>query len=239
MTSPIDPEMCVTTGRLMTEWFEHPEYTDDQLRAQAAEKQGIKVEDIPQGCFMNLPPEQADLQRKINAYVAGKKRRKWRGAMSQQEVAYRMNEATKMVSPDNYKFLPDDVRERTGLEVNPLWQMECLVRSGILSPKEQIQALTQLAGFTHSKAPNISHTTTTQMKPEDWLLELAKEEYDVLGVDVPIQQPYQPVERGAHKRSDKRRARRTAETIALAEFGAEDIGDLDDEDFEIEELRDE
>ena len=234
MASPIDPEMCLNTGRLLTEWFEYPHVTDEDIERMACEKFGTTLEDRPRDATWNLSPEDALLQRRIQNFVTTRKNRKWKQGMTQQEVAHRMNEATKMVDPTNYKFLPDDVRDRTGLEINPLWMMECLVRSGLLSPKEQVAALKELAGYTHSKAPTISHSTTTHMKPEDWLLELAKEEYQ----EVVIEQPKQPVEKGMGPEYEKRRLKKIEEVTALSTFAsaefeamAAEIGD-DWEDYD-------
>lgn len=223
MASPIDPEMCMTTGRLLTEWFEYPEYTEEQLEKMACEANGTTPEDRPRGDPMTMDPEDADLQRRINAFISARKRRKWNNAMSSQEVHHRLNEATKMIDPTNFKFLPDDVRDRTGLELNPLWMMECLVRAGLLSPKEQVTALKELAQYTHSKAPSINHNTTTHMKPEDWLLELAKEEYQ----EIEIAQPKQPVERGAGKNYEKRMEKRMKETQALIDFSANEMAQME------------
>lgn len=232
MSSPIEPEMCLRTGRLLTEWFENPEYTDEDLERLACEKYGITVEDRPRGDFNKLPPEKALLQRQINAFIAQRKNRKWRNGMTRQEVAYRMNEATKMVSPDNYKFLPDDVRDRTGMEINPLWMMECLVRSGVLSPKEQVTALKELAQYSHSKAPSFNHSTTTHMKPEDWLLELAKEEYK----EIEIEQPKQPREAGMHREYEKKRRLKQIEQVHMSHFASEEyqalLDEIDEAEFE-------
>ena len=227
MTTPIDPQMCVRTGRLLTEWFEHPELTKEDVELQACEHFGIKPEDRPRGDPLKMAPEDADFMRRFNAYVAGKKARKWPYAMSKQEVAYRMNEATKMVDPTNFKFLPDETRERTGLEINPLWMMECLIRSGVLSAKEQVAALKELAQYTHSKAPSINHSTTTHLKPEDWLLELAKEEYQVLGDQIEMKQPMQPIERGAGKKYEKAMTKKAAEIQSLINFGSSEMADME------------
>lgn len=232
MASPIDPEICVNTGRLLTEWFEFPEYTDEQIERMAAEKHGVTVEEIPRewaGKLKDTDPERYSLQKKIYGSIASLKKRKWPHTMSQQEVHHRLNEATKMVDPSNFKFLPDDVRERTGLEINPLWMMECLVRSGILNPKEQVAALKELANYTHSKAPSISHSTSTQMKPEDWLFELAKDEYKVIGVDIPMKQPMTPIEAGMHKWHEKRKERITSEIKGLVDYGAQEFEALEAE----------
>lgn len=177
MPVELDAEVCQTTGRILTEWFEHPELTDEEIEHRAFEKAGVDGWPDLEGKGMNSGTEAAYLTRKINGFIQSRKRRKWRNGMTKQEVQWRMNEATKMVSPDNFKFLPESIRERTGLEVNPLWMMECLVRSGLLSPKEQITALTNLATYTHSKAPTVNQNANINMTPEEWLLELAKEEY--------------------------------------------------------------
>lgn len=223
MASTIPPEVCLTTGRVLTEWFEYPEYTDAQLEEMACAHAGIDPKDRPKGMRFDMSPEMQAISDKIHSFINSHKRRKWRQGMTQQEVAYRMNEATKMVSPDNYKFLSDDVRERTGLEINPLWMIETLVRSGVLQPKEQVAALKELAAYTHSKAPSISHSTTTHMKPEDWLLELAKEEYQ----EIEIAQPKTPLEKGAGKGFEQRRIKKTQEIQALISHGADELAELE------------
>jgi hypothetical protein len=232
MTSPIDPHMCIKTGRLLTEWFEYEELTDEELIKRACEHYGTTVEDRPMGHAVHLQkidPEKADLARKINGFIASRRKRKWPHGMSKQEVQFRLNEATKMVSPDNFKFLPDDVRERTGLEINPLWMMETLVRSGTLSAKEQVTALKELAQYTHSKAPSISHNTNTNLKPEDWLLELAKDEYAVLGEDIPMPIPKQRIEKGMHKTFEEKRAKRMVEKTALLTYSQSELEALEAE----------
>lgn len=232
MATPIEPEICKRTGRLLTEWFEYPEYTDQDLRDQAYEKLEIDPKQI-EGVNPFVSSEEAHLKKKVLAFVSARKRTVWPNSMTKQEVHHRLNEATKMVNPDNYKFLPDDVRERTGLEINPLWMMECLVRSGTLGPKEQMQGLKELAAYTHSKAPNISHTTSTQLKPEDWLLELAKEEYTVIGSEeLPMKQPRQPVERGASPKFEKRTKKKNEETVNLIERNDAALGEMMDADFD-------
>lgn len=223
MASPIPPEVDLTTGRVLTEWFEYPEYTDEQIEAMACAEAGITVEERPRGMRFNMSPETQALHDRITGFIKKHKNRKWRQGMSQQEVAYRMNEATKMVSPDNYKFLPDDVRQRTGLEINPLWMIETLVRSGVLKPSEQVAALKELASYTHSKAPSISHSTTTHMKPEDWLLELAKDEYK----EIEIVQPKTPLERGAGKTFEQRRMKRTQEVTSLISHATDELAELE------------
>jgi hypothetical protein len=223
--TPTEPDMCLRTGRLLTEWFEHPEYTEDDIVALACREYGIEPEDRPKVGLHDIDHPQYDLARKINLFIKKRSNRKWKYGMSQQEVQHRMNEATKMVSPDNYKFLNDEARERTGLEVNPLWMMECLIRSGCLTPKEQITALKELAGYTHSKAPSINHTTTTEMKPEDWLLELAKDEYK----EIDFKQPMQPVERGAGKHFEARREKRSADTNILLEHSNKELAQIEAE----------
>lgn len=239
MASPIEPEVCTTTGRLLTEWFEFPEYTDEQILAMACAEYGYTPENRPMSKGIGPPRDELDeIARKINAFVSARKRTKWKHNMNMQEVQARMNEATKMVNPDNFKFLPDEVRERTGLEINPLWMMETLVRSGVLSPKEQIAALKDLATYTHSKAPTVNHNTNTEMKPEDWLLELSKEEYKVLEVGKELKQPMTPIERGAGKRSAKRDRDRFHETQALNDFGSARLSALEAMFDDVEDTED-
>ena len=219
MASAIDPEVCVRTGRLMTEWFEHRELTDADVEREACEAFGIAVEDRPKVAIGDQSHPQFELARKIDNFIIARRRSKWRNGMTQQEVAQRMDAATKMVHPDNYKFLDDATRERTGLEINPLWMMECLVRSGLLNPKEQVAALKELASYTHSKAPNLTQVGITRNNPEDWLMELAQEEYS----EVEIVQPKQPVERGAGPLYESRLAKRTRQAIALQNHGNEEL----------------
>lgn len=236
MPSPFKPEMCVTTGRLLTEWFEFPEYTDEQLEALACEANGITPEERPHVDFRKGHTSDAHvLQANINAFISKRKRVKFSHNMSNQEVQARMNEASKFVNPDNFKYLPDHVRERTGLEMNPLWLMEVMIRSGTLTAKEQISALKELAQYTHSKAASVSHVTTTEMSNEDWLLELAKEEYKVIGEDLPLRQPMQPVERGMSAKYEKVMAKRVQEVRDMESYGAERLKQLEglvDAEFE-------
>ena len=223
MTSPITPQVCKNTGRVLTEWFEIPEYDDADLEELACAAFGVTPATRPKPSLVYKPEkgeeEAFHLSRMINNFIVHRKTRKWKHAMSQQEVQVRMDAATKMVDKDNFKFLNDSVRERTGLEVNPLWMMECLVRSGILSPKEQLNALGQLATFTHSKAPSITHATNTNMKPEDWLIELAKEHYETVD-DAEVIQPRQRNEYGSTPKAVKESKRRVRDVQALENLGS-------------------
>lgn len=119
----------------------------------------------------------------------GKRRTVFVGGMGKQEVQRRLDEASKWVSPDNQKFLPAETQDRTGLEMNPLWMLECLVRSGTLPLKEQVSALKILADYTHSKAPSVSHNTSVHLKAEDWLKQLAETEYPEVSVERRIPAP--------------------------------------------------
>jgi hypothetical protein len=85
-----------------------------------------------------------------------------------------------MTGPENAKFLPQEVQDRTGLELNPLWQIEVLVRSGTLAPQNQLSALKSLAEYTHSKSPSLSQQMTG--KPEDFLIQLAEQEFEQVKV---------------------------------------------------------
>jgi hypothetical protein len=228
VATPRDMEMDLSTGRLLTEWFEFPEYTDEQLHIMACEKVGVDPATAPTSWHApGLSPEMQEVAKKINAFKIGHKNRRWKNNMTQQEVQVRMNEASKMIEPDNFKFLPDDVRERTGLEINPLWMIECLVRSGLLNPREQVAALKELASFTHSKAASLSNVTVTEVKPEDWLLELAKEEYQ----QVEIPQPKQPVERGAGPQYESKMLRKLKNVGALEAVADAELADLMAMDF--------
>lgn len=88
-----------------------------------------------------------------------------------------------MVNPENQKMLPPDVQERTGLEMNPLWMIETLVRGGVLSAKDQVSALKTLAEYTYSKAPTVSHNANVEVSAEDWLQKLAEEEYPEVQIE--------------------------------------------------------
>lgn len=224
MASAQEPFICETTGRLLTEWFEHPEYTDEQLEQQALDHYGVTEK--PR-CRPDEISDQATLMRQINGFVAGRKRRRFPNNMNAQEVQARLNEASKMVSPDNFKFLPDEVRERTGLEVNPLWLMECIIRSGLLSAKEQLAGLKELAAYTHSKAPSINHNTNTEMSPEDWLVELAKDEYKVIGTDIELKERLQPVEAGMGKKFAKIKAKKIEAVQSYESFGNAKLAELE------------
>lgn len=231
MASPIDPTACRNTGRLLTEWFEYPEFTEDELKAMAREHSGFSGSGNPR-LNPDATYEEISAYTKYTNFLNSHKRKKWANNMSQQEVAARMNEATKMIDPSNFKFLDEDTRQRTGLELNPLWQLECLVRSGVLGPKEQIAALKELAQYTHSKAPNINHNTNITAS-EDWLLELSKAEYVTIDAN-PSFQPKQVREAGMGKHYEKRRNERVAlmsraqELIANeTEAMTEELGDYD------------
>lgn len=206
MASPIDPTACKNTGRLLTEWFEYPEFTDEEIKALARAKSGFNPDNKTP--LVDMTPEEAEAFRKYTSFINSHKSKKWVNNMSQQEVAARMNEATKMIDPSNFKFLDDATRERTGLELNPLWMLECMVRSGILGPKEQIAALKELAQYTHSKAPNINHNTNITAS-EDWLLELSKADYKVVDENHSFQ-PKQPREAGMGRHYEKRKTERVA-----------------------------
>lgn len=74
------------------------------------------------------------------------------------------------------KELPADVQERTGLTINPLYEMELMVRADTLGARERLQALKELAAYTHSKAPSVVDSKVEVRTPEDWLSQLADED---------------------------------------------------------------
>jgi hypothetical protein len=233
----LDMKECRNTHRILTEWFEYPEFTPEQIMEMArAQAEGHIYPDIPVG---EWDSEQRAIATRISMFASKHKKRKWVNNMSQQEVAYRMNEASKRVSPENHKFLSPEVQERTGLELNPLWQMECLIRGGLLSAKEQIAALKELAAYTHSKAPSINHNTNTNMNPEDWLLELAKDEYKVLGQDIPLPNVRVEVEKGSGANYENRLQKRLTQIENLADHGNEEFerlaAEVDAEWIEVDE----
>lgn len=170
----------------------------------------------------------------INAF----KTRKWRNNRTRQEVAMRLNEASKIIDPDNHKFLSPETSERTGLEINPLWQMELLVRSGLLTPKEQVAALSKLAEYTHSKAPTLTHVNNTEMSHEDWLLTLAKDEYKTIDEVAPeVTTPVQVRERGFGPEYHKRRAKRLENYTQAQDYSDAEYVDMADqlpEDYDLE-----
>jgi len=182
MRTPREEEDDPETGRILTEWFEEKEHSPALIDALAREKAGFSPDEfIPDlhrssSEWFALDDETRLKLIKYQAAKASFSRRRWRNGMTQQEVAHRMNEATKMVNPDNNKFLDTETSQRTGLTLNPLWQMECLYRSGILTPKDQISILKTLADYTHSKAAtiNVNNNNNTH---EDWIMQLAKDEY--------------------------------------------------------------
>ncbi len=226
MVTPIDPQMCLQTGRILTEWFENAEYTDEELKLQAMEKYDIKEAPTGVGFGANHnPSRQAQLDHnRMTSFVTSKRRSKWSGSMSKQEVAHRMNQATKIISPDNAKFLDPETSARTGLELNPLWQMEVIVRSGVLGPKDQIAALKELAGFTHSKAPTLNKNENTNAAPEDWLLELARDQYQTITPLVATQRR----EKGSGPTSERKRLKAIAEVNALSEYVSSELKEIED-----------
>ena len=229
MASPIKPRICETTGRVLTEWFEFPEYTEEQLHREACEEYGVDPDNPPVVSTMHDGlTNDVLLMSKVNSYKGRRKQTRWRGNMSQQEVQARMNEATKMIDLDNQKFLPDEVRERTGLEINPLWMMECLIRAGVLSPKDMMSGLKDLATYTHSKAPTISHSTQTKMNPEDWLVELAQEQYKTVDDAEVLTERPQPVERGSGPRFERSMKKKAAEVQALQDHADAELSALEE-----------
>ena len=210
MLDPFGPEVCKRTGRLLTEWFETDEPDAEIERERARVALGLPEGWKPQSkvLFKIEDPEEREITAKFYALSTRRARLGYKYFMSRHEIAHRLNEASKIVSPENQKFLPPDVQERTGLELNPLWQLELLVRSGTLTPKEQVAALKELAQYTHSKAPSLNQNTNINLRPEDFLLELAKEEYAEVVGEVENQRE-QPREKMLAKHAHQARMRRT------------------------------
>jgi hypothetical protein len=171
VVNPREPEVD-RTGRLITEWFEKP-------APEAAPERSFTR---PEG-FGTMTGELVQQWIAQGRKPGGLGNTKFHGSMSRQEVQVRLDEASKMVSVENVKFLPPDIQARTGLELNPLWMMECLVRSGSLNPNQMVNALRTLTEYTHSKAPSMSQNISLTGKAEDFLLKLAEEEYPQVEVE--------------------------------------------------------
>lgn len=201
-----EPRYDPKSDRTLTEWFESPDTpTKEEAVAEAIEALGLD------GPPDRSTPEGQEKWLEIGHYCTKRRGIRYRDGMSKQEVAVRLNNAAKATTKQ--KYLPAEVQERTGLEMNPLWMLETLVRSGTLTPKEQIVALKELARYTHSAAPSISHSTNTQMTPEDWLKNLAEEEFKE--IDAPEDRAFSRAAPGQGRRygSTQRRKERN-----LAEF---------------------
>lgn len=214
----------------LTEWFEQPEQElsrEEYAYHKACRKMGVdrKPKD----------KEQAAVFHQLYMAAISEKWITYNG-MDKAELAVRLNEASKMVEPENQKFLPQDVQERTGLEMNPLWMMECMVRSGALRPQQQVAALKTLAEYTHSKTPSFSAHASAELSAEEWLKALAADQYEVVDVD---DEPVQRVERP--KRADnvilhQKRGRPSKGVLAQREARANLDIDLDAVDAEYEEI---
>jgi hypothetical protein len=104
--------------------------------------------------------------------------------MTKQEMQVRLDEASKAAeeAAKNPKFLAPELQARTGLEMNPLWMLEVLVRSGSLNQGQMVNALKTLAEYTYSKAPNLNQSVNVTMKAEDFLLQLAEEDFPTVDV---------------------------------------------------------
>ena len=176
---PIEPIECKHTGRTLTEWFEFPEFTDDEIRQMALVKAELEK---PIGKHVgNMTYEELQKNKIYVSEINKHKRKKYRNGLTKVDVANRLNEASKMVDETNPKYLDKATQERTGLEINPLWQLEVLARSGTLTPKDQLAAWSKLAEHTHSKAATITKTETT-LTMDQLLQDLAKKEYPVIDI---------------------------------------------------------
>lgn len=187
--SPIEPTICKNTGRLLTEWYEHPVLTEEDIKHLAAVTAGFE-DGVPSKFFSDMTSEEKDKFKIYRGVINSKKSTKFKGGMSRQEVAHRMNEASKMIDPDNHKVLDKATQERTGLELNPLYGIELQIRSGTLSPKDMLTALKTLAEYTHSKAPTVATVNNTHSW-EAHVFDLAKEAgYEVIDVEENVRSEY-------------------------------------------------
>lgn len=232
--SPIEPTVCKNTGRLLTEWHEFPELTDEDIKEMAMLAAGF--DELPGKMSYDMTPEEKD---KFNIYkgaIARRKQTKFKGGMSKQEVQHRMNEASKLVDPDNVKFLDKATQDKLGLETNPLWHMEALARSGTLSPKDQAMVWAKLAEYTHSKAATVNHNThSTYDELMQKIMDDAAIEVEYAPIEVEPRIDAQPGMGKLYARiqEDKVKTSEQAEEITDAAFEdyAAQMSDIDLKDF--------
>lgn len=135
------------TGRCITEWYERPVF---DLEVEEKRKRTRR------GWYEQVTETPA--MRRAERQVA-------------------LDAASKLVgSSAADKLLPEEVRERTGLVVNPLWRLEVLAVSGVLGAKDYINVLKTLAEYAFSKAP--SKSINASLSAEDMLDMLRKENRD-------------------------------------------------------------
>lgn len=163
------------TGRLITEWFEKP----------APEPKPPKVHLEKSGAPGSITPELVQRWIEQGRPLGGQGNTKFKGGMTKQEIQVRLDEASKAAeeAAKNPKFLSPELQARTGLEMNPLWMLEVLVRSGSLNQGQMVNALKTLAEYTYSKAPSLNQSVNVTMKAEDYLLQLANEEMPVVQIE--------------------------------------------------------
>ncbi|MBB6253023.1 hypothetical protein [Nitrospirillum iridis] len=109
-----------------------------------------------------------------SAQCGGGSRKGVRNGSTRVETEQAMFDAAPLVQAS--KQLPADIQERTGLTINPLYEMELMVRADALGARERLQALKELAAYTHSRAPSIVDSKVEVKRAEDWLDQLAAEE---------------------------------------------------------------
>lgn len=171
---PIKP-IVDRTGREITEWFQKPAPEPPPPRK--------KLSGVGQG---KITAEVTQRWIEEGRPLGGLGKSKFKGGMTKQEMQVRLDEASKAAEEalKNPKFLNTDLQARTGLEMNPLWMLEVLVRSGSLNPGQMVTALKTLADYTHSKAPSLNQSVNVQMKAEDYLLQLAEQDFPQISVEV-------------------------------------------------------
>jgi len=169
------PPQVDRTGRLITEWFEKP----------APEPPKPKPKFALAGAPGSITSELVHTWIAQGRPAGGLGKTKYKGGMTKQEMQVRLDEASKAAeeAAKNPKFLAPDLQARTGLEMNPLWMLEVLVRSGSLNQGQMVNALKTLAEYTYSKAPSLNQSVNVTMKAEDFLLQLAEEEMPTITVE--------------------------------------------------------
>jgi hypothetical protein len=79
-------------------------------------------------------------------------------------------------------FLPVEKQKELGIVINPLYHLQKLFLSGIMTPKEQIALLSKLTDFTHQKVAQKSEVSVS--RPEEFLEKIAFQDEKVIDGEV-------------------------------------------------------
>lgn len=97
-------------------------------------------------------------------------------SLVEQEIVRRMEELEETL-PDGLimnPYLSADKQKELGITINPMYYLQKMFLSGIMTPKEQIAILTKLTDFTHQKTTQ--KTENIISRPEEFLELLANDE---------------------------------------------------------------